>query len=81
MNDFDDQWKTWDGRMILVSGKEALSALNQHLQTSGGSSITPFAIIDAMRRDEVPREVVALITKIADAKAVATEEPLDAELA
>jgi energy-coupling factor transporter ATP-binding protein EcfA2 len=76
MNDFDAQWGNWR----LISGKETLSALNRYLQESGNSAITPLAVIEAFRRDEVPHEMVSLITKIAEAKNAPIEEPLDSEL-
>ena len=81
MNEFDVQWETFANRMRLVSGKEVLSALNQHLQSSGCSAITPFAIIDAMSRDEVSPEISTLIAKIEEARRTPIEESLDAELA
>jgi hypothetical protein len=80
MNDFDVQWGTWPTRLRLISGKEVLSALNQYLQSLRHAAITPLAVIDAMRRDEVPVEMVALISKIADMKTVPIEEPLEYDL-
>jgi energy-coupling factor transporter ATP-binding protein EcfA2 len=80
MNEFDDQWNTWDGRVRMISGKEALSMLNRHLQNSGFSALTPFSIIDAMSHNEVPNEMILIINKIAEMKTVAIEEPLDYEL-
>ena len=81
MNEFDLEWETFANRMRLVSGKEVLSLLNQHLQSLGYSAITPFAIVQPTRRDEVSPEIVTLITKIQEAERAPTEEPLDAELA
>lgn len=81
MNEFDVEWETFANRMRLVSGKEVLSVLNHYLQGLGCSAITPFAIIDALRRDEVSPEIVTLISKIEEAGKAPIEEPLDAELA
>ncbi|MFO0812652.1 MAG: AAA family ATPase [Gemmatales bacterium] len=57
-------WQSFDSQMLLVPGKEALSAVNQQLQKDYGVSITPTAIIEAMRVDEVPSEMTVLIETI-----------------
>ena len=65
MNEFEARWNTAEGALRVIPGKGALKALNQHLQDRYGISITPTGIIDAMRRDEVPIEMVELIGNIA----------------
>lgn len=45
----------------MIPGKEALSGINQRLQSEYGVSITPTAIIDAMQLDEVPAEMRGLV--------------------
>ena len=81
MNEFDLEWETFAKRMRLISGKEVLSVLNRHLQSLGFSAITPFAIIDAMKREELSPEIVTLISKIEESRRAPLEETLDAELA
>lgn len=49
----------------IVSGKAALASLNAELQNRFGVTVTPTAIIDAMKMDEIPQEMVSLIRDIA----------------
>lgn len=53
LNEFEENWKTVSSRLAIVPGKEAISALNQHLQNEYGVNLTPTAIIDAMRIEEI----------------------------
>lgn len=80
MNEFDMKWSVFFERMKLVSGKELLSLLNKHLQASGCSAITPYYIIDSMRKDEIADELFALFKRIDETKNVPIEEPLDPDL-
>jgi len=50
----------------VIPGKDALRTVNQYLQDQYGINVTPAGIVDAMRRDEVPAEMVELIRHIAD---------------
>ena len=52
------------GKLEIIPGKEAMSAINQHLQDKYGVSITPTAIVDAMRADEIPIDMKNLIQDI-----------------
>ena len=65
IKEFDDCWKDFDSQMKLIPGKEAISKINAHLQDQYGISITPTAIIDAMRVDEIPNDIKRLIDDIA----------------
>jgi hypothetical protein len=65
LNEFDTCWKDAKTRLEIVPGKEAVSVFNQYLQEKYGVSITPTAIIDAMKPDEVPAEMKKLIQDIA----------------
>jgi AAA domain, putative AbiEii toxin, Type IV TA system len=73
MNEFDGRWNTAERAIEIIPGKDALKALNQHLQDQYGISITPTGIIDAMHRDEVPTEMVELIGGIAQFAAARPE--------
>jgi energy-coupling factor transporter ATP-binding protein EcfA2 len=64
LNDFEICWKDSSSRLEVLPGKEALSAINQHLQTQYGVSITPTAILDAMLREEVPLEMQEIVNDI-----------------
>ena len=64
---FRADWAAGEQRRLeLVPAKEALAAVNQHLQESYGISVTPTGIIDAMCRDEVPTEMRDLLNRLAD---------------
>lgn len=57
LREFNEGWRDIALRLRVIPGKDAISAINQHLQSKYGVSITPTAIVDAMRRDEVPSEM------------------------
>jgi energy-coupling factor transporter ATP-binding protein EcfA2 len=65
LNEFETCWKDARSRLTIIPGKEAISFLNQHLQKVYGVTVTPTAIIDAMKVDEVPAEMQKLIRDIA----------------
>jgi hypothetical protein len=50
----------------MIPEKDALSAVNQHLQDKYQISVTPTAIVDAMLPDEIPKDVKKLVSAIAD---------------
>lgn len=64
LKEFDESWKNIGLRLEVVPGKEALAFLNQKLQARYHVSLTPTAIIDAMKIDEVPAEMRELIENI-----------------
>jgi hypothetical protein len=64
LKEFGECWQTFESRMSVIPGKEALSSLNQRLQQECKISITPTGIIDAMKPDEVPTEMRSLIVGI-----------------
>lgn len=59
----------WNGgvqrRLELMPAKDALSAINQHLQEHYAISVTPTSIINAMCDDEVPPEMRTLLNRLA----------------
>lgn len=57
-------WATPDGRVGLIPGKDALGYLNERLQAEFGVSVTPGAIVDAMRPDEIPKSVIELVAML-----------------
>ena len=62
--EFNELWKTFESRMLVIPGKEAISHLNQYFQNEYSISITPTAVIDAMKTEEIPNDVSDLITAI-----------------
>ena len=65
LDEVENCWKDENTRLEIIPGKEAISFFNQHLQEKYRVSVTPTAIIDAMRPDEVPTEMQTLIHDIA----------------
>ena len=66
LKEFEEQWSSRDGRFAMIPGKEALAAVNVHLQAKYEISLTPTAIVDAMRAEEVLPDMVSLIRALAD---------------
>ncbi len=65
LNSFNQLWDKPKTRLGLIPGKEALSTINRYSQETYGVSVTPTAIIDAMKLDEIPSEMQELIDKLA----------------
>lgn len=65
LDEFEKCWSGLESRLAVIPGKEALSALNQHLQGEYGITVTPTAIVDAMRVEEIPVEMSSLLANIA----------------
>ena len=61
---FEGLWSAPVERYKLIPGKEAISAVNVHLQETYDVSITPVAIIGAMRVDEIPLEMRELVDEL-----------------
>lgn len=67
LEEFAADWE--DGprrRLELVPAKDAVSAINQHMQESYGVSVTAAGIIDEMRGDEIPSEMRDLLGRLAE---------------
>jgi hypothetical protein len=61
---FEEDWKNPELLLKMIPGKEALSAINQILQRRYQVSVTPTGIIDAMRIEEIPKDMSKLIQDI-----------------
>lgn len=66
LEDFDCLWADEKTRLSLIPGKEAIGVINKHLQDEYGVSITPSRIVDAMRPDEIPDEMIKLISLLVE---------------
>jgi AAA domain, putative AbiEii toxin, Type IV TA system len=62
--DFEECWKDADSRSAMIPGKDALSAINLHLQEKYGISLSPIGIIDAMTNADIPAEMIKLISDL-----------------
>ncbi len=63
-NSFRSSWKEVDKRWTLVSGKEAMRRFRAKVQTALGLSVTDAKIIDAMRQEDFPVDLVELLEGI-----------------
>ncbi len=61
MNWFNEQWNDLNRRLAIVPGKEVLRELRTAIQESYGVSLTDARIIEHMRRDEIPYDLLSLI--------------------
>jgi hypothetical protein len=66
MNDVELLWANEHQRLAIVPGKDALGALNGELQDRYGVSITPSSIIESIRVDEMPSDMIELIDGLVD---------------
>jgi len=66
LKDFAEDWKDLDSKLRIVPGKDALAAVNQHLQQNYSVNVTPTAIIDAMTKEEIPEELQQLMAALDD---------------
>lgn len=63
LTEFEELWKR---PFEVIPGKEALAAVNAHLQATFGVSITTTALVDAMSREEIPESLQALLGRLAE---------------
>ena len=61
---FNSKWSTLMTRLEIVPGKELLSSLNEYLQEKYSISLTKSLIVDSMKKDEVPSEIVDLLEQL-----------------
>ena len=66
LGELEQLWDDSSTRLRVIPGKSALSFINQKLQNLYGVSLTPTAIIDAMRKEEVPIEMSELIVSLSN---------------
>ena len=66
IEEFNTEWeKGRDRRLQLVPGKDALAAVNRHLQEHYGVSVTATGIVKAIRSHEIPKEMRQLLDDLA----------------
>lgn len=64
LKEFGQLWTDGHSQLRIIPGKDAMSTINRSLQERYGVSVTPTAIIDAMRTDEIPKEMRDLIDSL-----------------
>lgn len=63
---FQSEWTEGAARRLaMMPAKEALSAVNQHLQEHYAIAVTPANIINAMQNSEIPTEMRSLLNRLA----------------
>jgi energy-coupling factor transporter ATP-binding protein EcfA2 len=61
---FDEMWTSLDTRMEVVPGKDVLKLLREEVQKLYAVNLTDFRIIDEFHRDEIPKDMITLLTML-----------------
>jgi hypothetical protein len=64
--EFQTFWPDLDRRLRIISGKDFISALSTRLQQSKGFSVTVNMIIDALRSDEIEKDLSDIVFGLND---------------
>jgi hypothetical protein len=64
IKEFNERWRSLASRLELVSGKEVIANLRTYLRAQYGVSLTDTVIIDSIRREEFPDDLVNLLTRL-----------------
>lgn len=72
--EFDAVWTHAEKRLLIVPGKETLSALNAYLQERYGVTVSISLIVESFRRDEVPDEMKELLNSFDEFRQMAVDE-------
>lgn len=64
LEEFEKLWSDFDSRMKIVPGKEIISELNTYLQDHYSVTLTNSLIVNTMKRDEVPTEILELLLEL-----------------
>ena len=61
LEDFDALWSNIKTRIEIIPGKELLSSLNEYLQGNYSVSLTHTLIVNSMKREEIPSDIIKLL--------------------
>lgn len=61
LKEFEEEWKTLNGRLRLIPGKEVVSNLNKFLQDSYNISLTHRIIVNTFTKEDMDNELVLLL--------------------
>ena len=64
LREFALMWDDLPQRLSLVPGKEVLSSFRARVQQLTGVTLSDSRIVNAMRRDDFPEELVGLVTSL-----------------
>lgn len=70
---FNAKWDKLDTRMEIVPGKDVLHAFRDEIQAKYGVTLTDFRIIDEFKVEEVPADLLALLTRLDEYRRHQTE--------
>ncbi|HEY8688032.1 MAG TPA: hypothetical protein VIM07_02265 [Chitinophagaceae bacterium] len=74
LKEFESQWRDINERLLIVPGKEFLSALNTRLQNDYKITITAANIINSLPKIAVPEELKILIDEIENFRKIPLQE-------
>ncbi len=74
--EFDAVWVETEKRLLIVPGKETLSALNSYLQNKYGVTLSTSLIVDSFRKDEVPEEMKNLLYEFDEFRQMTVEQDI-----
>lgn len=63
-HELEERWSDFDSRLALCPGKETMSALNALLQERGRKALTVKRVVGAIRAEEVPEEMKAVLEEL-----------------
>lgn len=63
-SEFEELWKTLDGRLRIIPGKTLLKRVNEHLQREIGVSISSLSIATCMSKYDVPTEIRTMLSDL-----------------
>jgi hypothetical protein len=61
LEQLEASWRDPERRLRMIGGKDAFSRVSKDIQEEFGISITSAAVIDAMRVDDIPADMLALV--------------------
>jgi len=61
LRDCSMKWRNLNQRLAIVPGKEVLRRLREEIQAKIGVTLTLARLIDAMKKEEVPQDIVSLV--------------------
>jgi len=62
---FESKWDTIEGQLKIVPGKQYLTDLSSRLSKSYGASVTASSLLNEIRKDEMPEEIVEILSYLA----------------
>ncbi|MCF3651043.1 AAA family ATPase [Synoicihabitans lomoniglobus] len=74
--EFEQNWKEFDGRVKVVSGKEAISRINGRLQENYSVHISVASLLAGLKRNMIPDDMIQFIRELNDFRQKGSEVQL-----